>query len=183
MGEKKETKKGNRMIGIMVCVIVLLFLAAGIVFGLTEGGFLGKNKFVIGRDIKEDQFLEFYYTESSTAYPPTFQRYRFYTDFGKHMFYHEKREGDKVFLEEEDITVSGTMELSEEEWNTFWNFMNGATVQKRTENTNSGGSGPWLYFYWEKDPGDCQEFHFPQKETESEFEEFCIRLKEKEQVK
>lgn len=35
------------------------------------------------------------------------------------MFYHEKREGNKVFLTEEDITVSGAIELTDKEWEEF----------------------------------------------------------------
>ena len=131
---------------------------------------------VVGKKITEDKFKEFYYTYAATTYPPEFQRYRFYKEDGKAFFYHEKREGDKVFLTEEDITLCGTKELSKDEWATFWNFIDGGSVKNRTESTESGGSGPWLYLYWDGDKDVCQEFSFKEYETIYEFEEFCKGL-------
>lgn len=132
---------------------------------------------IVGKAIKEDNFKEFYYTYSTTVNPPEFQRYRFYIEDGKKMFYHEKREGNKVFLTEEDITVSGTIELAAQEWEAFWNYISGGTVKNRKENTSTGGSGPWLYLYWDGDKNKCQEFTFADFEKLAEFEEFCMKLK------
>lgn len=132
---------------------------------------------IVGKTIKEDDFKEFYYTYSTTVNPPEFQRYRIYTDNGRKMFYHEKREGDKVFLTEEDITVSGKVELTEQEWNTFWDCLSGGTVENRKESVTSGNPGPWLYLYWNGDRNKCQEFTFADAEKKAKFEEFCVKLK------
>lgn len=126
----------------------------------------------------EDKFKDFYYTYATTVNPPEFQRYRFYKEDGKFYFYHEKREGDSVFLTEEDITVYGTKELTDEEWETFWKLIGGGSVKKRKESTNSGGSGPWLYLYWDGDKDIYQEFSFKEYENLYEFEEFCEGLVE-----
>lgn len=93
------------------------------------------------------------------------------------MFYHEKREGDKVFLTEEDIAVSGEIELTSEEWEEIWICLSGGIVKNRTENTVSGGDGPWLYLYWDGDKNKCQEFTFADLEKETTFEELCVKLK------
>lgn len=131
----------------------------------------------VGKAIKEADFYEFYFTYSSTVNPPEFQRYRFFTENGKKIFYHEKREGDKVFLTEEDITVSGETELTADEWSEFWSYLSGGTVKNRSTSTASGGAGPWLYLYWNGDNNKCQEFTFADFEKEAEFEEFCLKLK------
>lgn len=130
----------------------------------------------VGKQITRDKFNDFYYTYSTTVNPPEFQRYRFYMEDGKAFFYHEKREGNNTFLTEEDITVSGTKELSSEEWETFWNYIDGGSVVKRKENTNSGGSGPWLYLYWDGDKNIRQEFSFRDDALVYDFEEFCEEL-------
>lgn len=154
-------------------IIIALLIVAICVFGWM----LSNNPKTVGKTINEGDFKEFYYTYSTTVNPPEFQRYRIYTENGKRMFYHEKREGDKVFLTEEDITVSGKIELTAEEWETFWSYISGGTVKNRSESTASGGSGPWLYLYWNGDKDKCQEFTFANSEKEAEFEEFCVELK------
>lgn len=154
-------------------IIIVLCVAAICVFGWI----FSSNPKTVGKAVTEDNFTEFYFTYSNTVNPPEFQRYRFYTEDGKKMFYHEKREGDKVFLTEEDITVSGETELTEEEWDTFWNCISGGTVKKEKESTTSGGSGPWLYLYWNGDKNKYREFTFETPEKEGEFEEFCAELK------
>lgn len=87
----------NKWIIIIVFSIVAIFVL---------GWVLSNNPKIVGKTIKESDFKEFYYTYSSTTNPPEFQRYRIYIENGKRMFYHEKREGDNVFLTEEDIIFS-----------------------------------------------------------------------------
>ena len=154
-------------------IIPALSITAICVLGLM---LLNSTK-TVGKNIKEDDFNEFYYTYSTTVNPPEFQRYRIYTENGKRMFYHEKREGDRVFLTEEDITVAGSKELSPEEWKTFWNLISEGTVKNRREKITAGGAGPWLYLYWNGDKDKCQEFTFADFEKKTEFEEFCVGLK------
>lgn len=142
------------------------------------GCMLFNNKKIVGKTITEEDFKEFYYTYSTTVNPPEFQRYRFYIEDGKKMFYHEKREGNKTFLTEEDITVTGVRELSSEEWEKFWNYITGGTVENRKEDTSTGGSGPYLYLYWNGDKNKCQEFTFASLEKKTGFEAFCETLKQ-----
>ena len=94
--------------------------------------------------------------------------------------YHEKREGDTWPLTEKHITVSGTIELTDEQWNTFWEYIKGGTVQSRTENLDDGDDGPWLYLYWLRDPDDFQEFSFDDYGKVLDFEDFCYSLIEGE---
>lgn len=131
----------------------------------------------VGKNIKENDFIEFYYTYSTTTNPPQFQRYRIYTDNGKKMFYHEKREGDTVFLTEDDITVSGSIELTQKEWESFWSYLSGGTVRNRKERFTSGGSLPSLYLYWKGDKDKCQEFTFEDVQKQVDFEALCIEFK------
>ena len=136
-----------------------------------------KKEFVVGKDIAKEDILQFYYTYDSSTYPPEFQRYRFYTEGGKLLFYHEKREGDHWPLAESDATVTGTKELSETEWDEMFSLLCGGTVRAREEHLESGGRGPWLFLYWKNDRGKIQEFTFASYEKQREFEAFCVALK------
>lgn len=153
-------------------IIIALSVAAVCVFGWA----LSNTPKTVGKNIREKDFKEFYYTYSTTVNPPEFQRYRLYTENGRKMFYHEKREGDRVFLTEEDITVSGAIELTAEEWETFWGCLSGGTVRNRKESVTSGRAAPWLYLYWSGDKNKCQEFTFENPGKEAEFEELCAAL-------
>ncbi|MBO4686022.1 MAG: hypothetical protein J5628_05150 [Lachnospiraceae bacterium] len=136
-----------------------------------------KKEFVVGKDIAKEDILQFYFTYDSSTYPPEFQRYRFYTEGGKLLFYHEKREGDHWPLSESDATVTGTRELSAAEWDTMFSFLCGGTARAREEHLESGGRGPWLFLYWKGDRGKIQEFTFASYEKQREFEAFCVALK------
>lgn len=171
--------KKKKKINVLFVTAIAACLALGCM-GCSDVGvisiFSGMGVKVVGKKITEDKFKDFYYTYSTTVNPPEFQRYRFYKEDGKNFFYHEKREGNNVFLTEEDITVSGTKELSEDEWETFWNLIDGGSVRKRRENANAGNGGPWLYLYWDGDKDVCQEFTFKEYETVYDFEAFCEEL-------
>jgi len=136
-----------------------------------------KKEFVVGKDIAKEDILQFYFTYDSSTYPPEFQRYRFYTEGGKLLFYQEKREGDHWPLSESDATVTGTKELSAEEWDTMFSLLCGGTARAREEHLESGGRGPWLFLYWKGDRGKIQEFTFASYEKQREFEAFCVALK------
>ncbi len=138
-----------------------------------------KHKKTVGKDIAIDDITEFYWTYATSSFPPEYQRYYFHTEDGTYWFYHETREGERFPLQKEDITVSGTLELTAEEWNTFFDYLNNGTVRSREENTSSGDSGPWTYLYWKKDKGDIQEFSFESYAKASSFETFCKELKAK----
>lgn len=171
----KEFVNRFRHIGLLIITVVcMVFCCVGCANAMRTQ--------IVGKRITQDNFKDFYYTYQTTVNPPDFQRYRFYKEDGKTYFYHEKREGDSVFLTEEDITVSGTRELTGEEWNTFWKLIDGGGVIKRKEYTTSGGSGPWLFLYWDGDKDVCQEFSFKEYDNLYEFEAFCERLVEQEAI-
>ena len=130
----------------------------------------------VGTEIAAEDLTEFWYTLDASVDPPVFRRYQFYRENGVWMFRHEKREGDHWPLAEADITVSGTVELDEEEQTAFLELLAGGTVRKRTETVTDGDAGPWLYLYWNGDPSDFQEFVFASREKTAEFEDFCASL-------
>ena len=162
-----KTKKGTYfMIG---CIFVVIAVAV-VSLLLVQ---IGKRERVVGEDIAMEDITEFYYTYSSSTYPPEYQRYHFYVEDGTYKFYHEKREGADWPLTESHITLSGSMEISEEEWAEFLNFVKGGIVKKRNPNSVADDSGPWLYLYWHGDNNQCQEFFFATLNEKNAFEAFC----------
>jgi len=163
-----------------VTAVLLVFLL--ILMGCTGGKtmaspFLVKNKAVVGNDIVAEDITEFYYTYATSTNPPRYQRYRFYVKESSYLFYHEKREGNHWPLTEKDITVSGTKELSKDQWTAFFNCVKGGNVKKREESTEDGGHGPWLFLYWKGDRSEYQQFSFASVEKKKSFEELCSMLK------
>ena len=142
------------------------------------GLFSNKRENTVGKDIVIDDITEFYWTYAASTFPPEYQRYYFHTEDGKYWFYHETREGERFPLQEEDITVSGTLELSEAEWNTFFAYLENGTVRAREENTDSGDAGPWTYLYWKNDKGDIQQYSFPSVSDRLAFETFCEEMRD-----
>ncbi len=156
--------------------IILTAVVTGAIALVLKNGF-SKKEWIVGKDIKSQDLTDFYYTLSSSTNPPVFQRYRFYPGDGKHYFYHEKREGDHWPLDESDITVSGEIELSEEQWNRVFELLSEGRVREREDSLESGGSGPWLYLYWLNDKGKINQFEFESAEKKVAFEELCRQLK------
>ena len=169
-----------------ILIIALGLFLAGVFAGCTAeepadpspGSFPASEETVVGEGIAIGDITQFYYTLSSSTNPPVYQRYRFSAKDGVYVFDHEAREGDHWPLTEQDTTEAGSKELSEEEWETFFGFLKGGTVKAREEDTSSGGSGPWLYLYWDGDRDLYQEYSFPTAEAEAGFEDFCLSLKE-----
>ena len=155
---------GSIFVVIAIAIVVLLFVQAG------------KRERVVGKDITLESITEFYYTHSSSTYPPDYQRYRFYVEEGTYKFYHEKREGTDWPLTESHITGSGSIELSEKEWAEFLNLLKGGAVKKRNPSFEAGSSGPWLYLYWKGDRDKYQAFSFSTLNEMNAFEEFCEKL-------
>ena len=97
-------------------IATVLLFSACFLLGRTGGSSLsdllpGNGPKTVGTDVKMPDITEFYFTYSSSTYPPEFQRYRFLVKNGAHLFHHEKREGNHWPLTEKDITVTGTKEL------------------------------------------------------------------------
>ncbi|MDD5924006.1 MAG: hypothetical protein PUC88_04375 [Clostridia bacterium] len=131
---------------------------------------------IVGKDVKIADITEFYYTSSSSSYPPSFYRYHFSVDDEKYIYHYEKREGKAWPLSEEHITDSVTVELSSEDWRAFFDCLNGGILTKRSENINSGGESKDLFLYWKGDRSKYQEFSFESYEKEKAFEELCNSL-------
>lgn len=141
-------------------------------------GLFGRRSAVVGDDIAGEDISEFYFTYDASTYPPEFQRYRLFKKDGRVFFYHEKREGDHWPLREEDATVTGTTELTGEQWNAFFDLLKGGVVRAREEHLEAGGSGPWLFLSWKNDRGKIQEYSFASYEKQCAFEKLCEALKE-----
>lgn len=165
--------------GILMTVITVIACAAVLaVSALVLTGCIGNKTYHVGKDIKIDDINEFWYTYSSSTNPPEYQRWRFYKENGNLYFYHEKREGDHWPLTEEDVTVNGTVTLSEEQWNALFACIDGGSVTRRTESTAAGGAGPFLYLYWKNDGAKIQEYSFADYGKQKEFEALCQGLEE-----
>ncbi len=171
--EGKRRRKGRRALLWLGCGVAALLL---VLLALYVTGAVGRT---VGETVKLKDIKDFYFTYSSSTNPPRFQRYRFYLEEdGKPVFYHEKREGDHWPLREEDVTVSGTRELTGEQWTAFYECILGGTVRRRQKSADAGGRGPWTYLYWRGDQGIIQEFTFPSPEARRAFEEMCLALME-----
>lgn len=165
---------------ITVCMLAGLFTGCGAQDpspGAKPASAAKAGTLIVGTDIALDDITEFYDTYASSTFPPEYQRYRFYVEAGRYMFYHEQREGDHFPLTEEDITVSGSKELTKEEKETFFGFLKDGTVTERQESLDAGDSGPWRYLYWDGDEDRYQEFSFETWDKAGSFEDFCIQLK------
>ena len=176
-----EIRKGrNAAYGILLGAVLLAVLLVKCIGAIGGNGMdlFGKKMYTVGTDIQKDDITEFYWTRSSSTNPPDYQRYRFYAADGKYFFYHEKREGRHWPLTENDVTVSGTKELTADEWEQFFGFLKDGSVKKRSDSAESGGAGPWTYLYWKNDRSRYQEFSFASSAAGAAFEEFCRGLKD-----
>ncbi len=136
----------------------------------------GDGVCVVGRDIEQEDITEFYFTISTSTCPAFYQRYRFYTENGKYFMFHETRKGEEWPLTEKYITKIGTVELTDAQWNEFYEYLKDGKVTARSENLEDGASGPWMYLYWPGDGGDYQEFALAQPGMKLSFEDFCESL-------
>ncbi|MBE6888323.1 MAG: hypothetical protein E7484_07940 [Ruminococcaceae bacterium] len=170
----KTTGKGN---GIMTPKVTVLIAAAVIIAAVVCLGFAkNKRELTVATDIPMDKITEFYYTESSSANPPYYQRYRFYTEGDSLWFYHETRQGSHWPLTEKDVTKQGTVQLTQQQIQQFSQLVAGGRVTKRTDTDESGDKGPWMYIYWDGDKGMYQQFSFADYSAQSGFESFCRQL-------
>ena len=143
-----------------------------------------KSKYIVGKDIRIDDLTEFYYTYSNINYNAFYQRYHFYVEDGKHLFFHETRERENDYgpATEKDTTLTGTFELTDEEWTAFFDLLKDGTVRNRSEHTESGDSGPWMYLYWKKDRSKIQEFEFASYQIQQSFKSYCEDLAQRDYV-
>ena len=134
------------------------------------------EEMIVGEEIAFEELTDFYYTCDASTDPPHYQRYRFYTEDGKRYFYHETREGGGWPQTEEDITLSGTVELTDAQWTAFCHLLRGGTASCREEHLDDGDAGPWLFIYWNGGEEEGREYVFASLSEETAFEEFCAAL-------
>ena len=134
------------------------------------------NTYTAGKDIKEQDITDFYWTESDSTYPSYYQRYRLYTENGQHYFHHEYAVGFSFDLTENDFVESGTKELNDTEWQSFYELIEGGTVTKISDNA-SAGYDKTIRMYWTNDKGNIREFSFENNEKAFEFEQKCKDMK------
>ncbi len=129
--------------------------------------------------VNENNFREFFYTYSNINYNAFYQRYHFYNEEGRHMFFHERREVENDYgpAGEKDITLTGAFELTEEEWTEFFEYLSDGSAEERSDSAETGDAGPWLYLYLGDDT-EGLEFSFSSIDRLKSFEEFCRTLAE-----
>ena len=171
--EWTDMRKSTSRKLIIIILVVVLAAAAVLVIG---GDSIMRRTFIVGKSIKESDIKEFWYTVDASTDPPRFERFRFYEEDGKHWFYCEQRSGDHWPLTEADVSLSGSVELTAEQWLELFALLSGGRVVKRTENLESGSSGPWLFLYWSRDRGKYQEFSFASAADRKAFENFASDL-------
>ncbi|MBR0464259.1 MAG: hypothetical protein IJJ23_07730 [Clostridia bacterium] len=157
---------------------VLMLLSVGKAAGSTVKASSADK--IVGIDVPFEDIEDFYYTYDASTAPPRFQRYRFYVEDGKRYFYHETREGGGWPQTEEDVTCSGTAELTDDQWAAFCDLLSGGVASERDETIVDGDAGPWLFIYWRGGEEDGREFSFEEPGTMLAFEAFCVELKEKQ---
>ncbi|MBR4421912.1 MAG: hypothetical protein IKS69_05215, partial [Erysipelotrichaceae bacterium] len=65
----KKRNRNSMILALIGIVLIVLFM-------FIWGG--RKMKYSVGKDIGIEDVTDFYYTYSSSAFPPEYQRYRFY---------------------------------------------------------------------------------------------------------
>lgn len=140
----------------------------------------GAKALTVGADIAPQDILQFYWTYDASTYPPRYQRYRFFVEDGKHLFFHETREGDHWPLTEADASVTGQMELTADEWQAFLDCLSGGTAVQWEDPILDGDAGPFLFLYWQGDGGVSHGFSFASRGESAAFEDLCEVLKERE---
>ena len=161
----------KRFTGFLLVFLMLLSVGSALLPAKAAAG----SK-TVGTDILFEDITDFYYTYDASTASPHYQRYRFCVRDGVRYFYHETREGGGWPQTEEDITRSGTVSLTDEQWAAFCELLKGGTAQKRTESLDDGDAGPWLFIYWRGGEEEGREFFFDDAGTVLAFEEFCQAL-------
>lgn len=144
-------------------------------------GLFGGSDMTVGGKIGIKDIKEFYYTVENINYDAFYQRYRFYVEDGNYYFFHETRERKDDYgpATEEDATARGTLKLSDDEWEGFYDLILDGKVMERADDAASGDSGPWYYLYWKGDKDKYQVFSFASQKKAGEFVDYCAGLAEK----
>ena len=131
-----------------------------------------------GTKVSIDGIDDFYYTYENINYNAFYQRYRFFTDNGKYMFFHETRERKDDYgpADESDTTKKGEFELTKQQWSDFYDLIREGRANERNEIVEDGDSGPWMYIYSKKLVEEGYEYHFASYDARLKFEDFCASL-------
>lgn len=170
-------KKGKNTMIVVIAAIAVIGAAA---FGVILFAGAADKPLIVSKNLKEDMITEFYWTYSSSSYPPQYQRYHVFMKNGKLNFHYEKREGENWPLSGKDITESGTFVMSKAQQQEFFDLIKGGTVVQREDDITSGDSGPWTYLYWKNDKGKYQVYTFPSLQAAKDYENWCISLKDED---
>ena len=162
--ERYGMQKRKTIILLALCVVVLMVLAVLLLYAPKT----------VGKGIRHDAITEFYYTEATSTNPPYYQRYHLYAAKEGYFLFHETREGNHWPLTEADRTRAGSIELTRPEWEGALALLEGGTVVKRQNETETGAMGPFLFLYWKGDMGKVQEFSFPDRGAEDRFLQWCL---------
>ena len=154
-----------------ILLVLLLLPLSG-----SASGFSSEDK-TVGTDILFESISDVYYTYDASTDPPHYQRFRLYTEDGEHFLYHETREGGDWPQTEEDITVSGTVKLTEDQWAAFCDTLLGGSATVREVTDGDGDAGPWLFIYWNGGEEEGREFRFKSRDKSIAFEEICFQLR------
>ena len=171
-------KRLGKYFGLLLCALACMAFC-GCNPGEDSDVKLFKKEFTVGKDIERHNILDFYYTYENINYDAFYQRYRIYkSKDGQHFFFHETRERKNDYgpTTPADTTKSETIEMTDEQWNKFYELVCDGTVRERVETADSGDSGPWYYLYWEKDKEKYREYTFPSYAAEKAFIAFCESL-------
>ena len=157
------SKRKRRMAVWLVLLLSCLTMAAG-------------AEFIGGTDISKDDIRDFYSVYDTPCAEAVYQKYWFYAENGSKFFNHESRQGGSWPLTEENTVASGTIELTEEQWDGFFKLLRDGTVSEPDDEVVDGDSGPWTHLYWTGDEGRYREFTFASYEKLLRFAEYCCQL-------
>ena len=125
----------RRPLLIITGLMIIAMLAGCTAKEEAEGMSLFSGEMIVGTDIALEDITDFYFTKENINYNACYQRYRFYVEDGKHLFFHETRERKDDYgpCTEEDTVQIGTIELSDDQWAEFTALVQGGTVTERKD--------------------------------------------------
>ena len=127
----------------------------------------------VGKQIPFRDVTAFVYTRASSTNPPEHTRWHLMLQNGTPVLMYEQRTGNHWPLTGEDISASSTVTLTQTQWQTLLHCLQGGQVIRRTENPETGDSGPFMYLYWQGDRDSIRQFTFASHEREQQFLTLC----------
>ena len=149
--------------------------------GASESASTGRTersgKYEVGEGIPKEDITEFTYTISNSTNPPRYEQYRFFMEDGAYRFsfVQENVAGDTGSRSGELASASGTLELTDTEWDELYDCLEGGSAKKKEEDRNAETGGTYYTYqlYWNGDREKYRKFSFASSRRESEFEALC----------